>query len=63
MGIGVKQPWREATYSPSPIADVKNKWSYISYLLYAFTACTATDLPSPFLGVTHLYRLIESAVL
>lgn len=36
-------------------AEVKNKWSYISNSLHAFTACTATNLPL-------LYRLAVSII-
>jgi hypothetical protein len=35
---GVKQPKREADYSPPTRAEVKNTWKYISTLSYAFRA-------------------------
>lgn len=38
VGIGDSSPDSEANHSPPHTADVKNKWSYTSVPLYAFTA-------------------------
>jgi hypothetical protein len=35
---GVKRPWREADYSPTTSAEVKNTWLYICTPPYAFMA-------------------------
>jgi hypothetical protein len=34
--LGVKQPEREADYSPPCSAEIKKAWSYTSTLQYAF---------------------------
>jgi hypothetical protein len=36
LSPGVKRPGREADHSPSPIAEVKNAWSYTSIPPYVF---------------------------
>jgi hypothetical protein len=40
----VQWPGHDADHSPSNSAKVKNDWSYISTLPYAFMACTGTPL-------------------
>lgn len=44
---GVKQTGREFNYSFPSNFDHENEWIYASYSLYAFMACTGTNLPAP----------------
>ena len=54
---GVKQTGREFNHSSPSNFDHKNEWIYASYPLYAFMACTGTNLPAP-LFFSQCSRLI-----
>ena len=51
----VKWPGNEVNNSPPYSADVKNEWSYISALPYAFIAWTRKNLPFAFAYIFSIF--------
>ena len=56
---GVKRPVRQTYCSFPSSAEVKNEWSCVSSLQYAFVACTGTTSPLP-VSSYHVWRGVHA---